>query len=339
MDSQPSWNLAKLNRLIGGLWPPFTLHAAVRLGLLGRLASAAGPLAARELASQMQCDLRGLTMLLDALAALDLALKQEEGYLIHPQVRRFFLPGGPDDLTNMALHHADLALLWEKLPQAVKSGQPVPRTKVPEGKPDRSHFYRAMRDIARQQARGLAARLGLTPGMHLLDLGGGPGVYAFTFCDETKGLKATVFDLPEAEPYFGEEAQDHAQAAAVEFRAGDYSNPGADLGGPYQAAWLSQILHQEAPKKCALVVELAAAALAPGGRMFIQEFILDNQRTSPLFPALFSLNMLVNTDSGQSYSQGELAGFMTAAGLSQVEPLGPTVEGGAAALICGVKPG
>lgn len=70
-----------------------------------------------------------------------------------------------------------------------------------------------MRDIARQQATGLAARLGLAAGQSLLDLAGGPGVYALTFADETPGLASTVFDLPGAEPFFREEAARHPGAA------------------------------------------------------------------------------------------------------------------------------
>jgi len=38
----------------------------------------------------------------------------------------------------------------------------------------------------------------------------------------------------------------------------------------------------------------------------VQEFILDDTMDGPLFPALFSLNMLLGTPQGRSYSQKQL---------------------------------
>ena len=38
--------------------------------------------------------------------------------------------------------------------------------------------------------------------------------------------------------------------------------------------------------------------------MLIHDFILNDTSDSPLFPAIFSLNMLINTDKGRSYTEG-----------------------------------
>jgi hypothetical protein len=61
--------------------------------------------------------------------------------------------------------------------------------------------------------------------------------------------------------------------------------------------------------------------------LLIHEFILDDHDAGPLFPALFSLNMLTGTPSGQSYSEAELRAMMAAAGLRAIRLLpfeGPT---------------
>jgi ubiquinone/menaquinone biosynthesis C-methylase UbiE len=192
-----------------------------------------------------------------------------------------------------------------------------------------------MRDIARQQARGLAARLGLAAGQSLLDLAGGPGVYGLTFAEETPGLAVTVLDLPGAEPFFREEAALHPAAAGVAFRPGNYEQ--ADLGGPYDVVWLSQVLHGEGPDKCEALLAKAASALRPGGELWVQEFVVQEMGGHP-FCSLFSLNMLINTQHGQGYDAAQLGGMMTAAGLAEVEFVGPTREGAPAALMRGRKP-
>ena len=49
--------------------------------------------------------------------------------------------------------------------------------------------------------------------------------------------------------------------------------------------------------------------------IIIHEFILNDTQDGPLFPALFSLNMLLGTDAGRAYSGAELSGMLAAAGI------------------------
>lgn len=53
----------------------------------------------------------------------------------------------------------------------------------------------------------------------------------------------------------------------------------------------------------------------------IHEFILDNTMDSPLFPALFSLNMLLGTEGGQSYSEKQLMDMLAEAGVKEIKRL------------------
>jgi hypothetical protein len=54
----------------------------------------------------------------------------------------------------------------------------------------------------------------------------------------------------------------------------------------------------------------AVSVLKPGGLVFIHEFILNNDKTGPLFPALFSINMLLGTPKGRAYSERELKAIL-----------------------------
>jgi hypothetical protein len=62
----------------------------------------------------------------------------------------------------------------------------------------------------------------------------------------------------------------------------------------------------------------------------IHEFILNDGMDGPLFPALFSLNMLMGTDGGRAYSQSQLGDMLAAAGFVNIERLaftGPNDSG------------
>ncbi len=331
-----AWDAKRLTDLANAYWSSCALHAAVRTGLAAELAK--GPASLERLASRLGLSPRGLEPLLTSLLTLGLLGKQGDAYHLNPEAAPFLDPASPHDLSNLILHMADMVPTWAELDRCVRTGKPVEREQEPYNKqtPQRRHFYRAMRDLARQQAPDLAARLGLKPGQRLLDLGGGPGVYAYTFAAEVPGLRVTVFDLPGARPHFEQEAAAHPGAKGVEFQEGDYRRD--ELGGPYDVVWLSQVLHGEGPDECQRLVQKAAAALGPGGVLWIQEFVVDPQGKGHPFAALFSLNMLVNTPAGRSYTARELDRFMTRAGLERTENLGPVQEGSPAMLLRGFKP-
>jgi hypothetical protein len=78
------------------------------------------------------------------------------------------------------------------------------------------------------------------------------------------------------------------------------------------------------------VVRKAADGLKPGGLLLVHEFLLDDTLDGPEFPALFSLNMLLGTPGGQSYSGAQVRAMLAAAGLTDIVRLdfsGPNSSG------------
>lgn len=67
----------------------------------------------------------------------------------------------------------------------------------------------------------------------------------------------------------------------------------------------------------------------------IADFILDETRTSPRQAAIFSVNMLVGTENGRSYTEQEYRTWITNAGLV---PSGPVRIPGPASLMIGTRP-
>ena len=98
--------------------------------------------------------------------------------------------------------------------------------------------------------------------------------------------------------------------------AGDFLKD--SIGGPYDFVWISQILHAFSREDCVAILRKAHGALVPGGRLAIQEFLLDPSRTSPAGPAIFSVHMVAVTDGGQSWTAGDIAGMLVEAGFKGV---------------------
>jgi hypothetical protein len=103
-----------------------------------------------------------------------------------------------------------------------------------------------------------------------------------------------------------------------------------DVPGAYDVAWLSHILHAEGAETCRRILEKVVSALMPGGKIIVHDFILNDSMDGPVFPALFSLNMLLGTSAGQSYSEAQITDMLSAAGVKEIERVsfqGPTESG------------
>lgn len=57
-----------------------------------------------------------------------------------------------------------------------------------------------------------------------------------------------------------------------------------------------------------------------GGRIIIQDFILNDEKIKPRAGATFALKVLVNTKAGSSYSRKEYSDWLASAGFDKIEP-------------------
>ena len=312
------WTAPELLRLSGSYWASCALQAAVQLDLFTALAD--GPRTEAQLAASSGCDLRALRMLVTALTALEFLERRGEAVEAQPGVLKYLAAGSPEYVGFAIRLQARIMPAWAGLAESVRSGRgPGKSSMHAEDEAGREAFLMGMFSASRQQAETIAEALDLAGRSRLIDVGGGPGAYAVYFCLRNPGLTATIFDLPATEPFARRVAESYGLADRIDFKGGDFFRD--ELPKGQDVAWLSQVLHVEGPEQAALLVRNAAACLRPGGLLGIQEFTLDNDRTGPVHPALFSLNMLVDTDGGQAYTLDELRAMLENAGAGDIRLL------------------
>lgn len=317
---------SELLQLSGGYWSICALHAAVKLDVFTQLAER--DMTVREISLLTVSDQRGMAMLLDALAALGLLQKTGDTYSAPPPILNCLSRKSDNYLGYIILHHHQLMAGWNQLDEAVKIGAPSgARSSHSNDAATRENFLMGMFNLASLAAPLIVPTIDLGGRRKLLDLGGGPGTYAIHFCRHNSELEAVIYDLPTTRQ-FAEQTVDRFQLSGrITFSAGDIITD--DIGSGFDVVWISQLLHSEGPQGAEIILEKAVQALVPGGLVLVQEFILDDTRSAPLFPALFSLNMLIGTTDGQAYSQGELTGMMTHAGIREVRRLTLDLPNGA----------
>jgi len=290
------------------------LLTSIELDVYTAVASGA---TAAEVAARLGTDPRATEMLLNALVALGMLSKQETVFRNSPLAERFLREGCAVDTRAAMMHIVHMWDRWSTLTECVRAGTAVTYREPEERELKWTEaFIAAMHANALQGAPAVVEAVGLPGVRRLLDVGGGSGAYAIAFAQACPDLQAEVLDLPRVVRI----AEGHIARAGlsdrIKTRGGDLRKD--DFGAGWDLVLLSAICHMLGPEENLDLLRRCHAALAPGGRVVIRDFILELEKTAPRQAALFSLNMLVGTQRGASYSQPEYTAWLAAAGFEQV---------------------
>jgi (2Fe-2S) ferredoxin/ubiquinone/menaquinone biosynthesis C-methylase UbiE len=300
----------ELAQSIRGFQESRVILTALELDLFTAIGSGA---TATQVAAAAGTEARATEMLLHALASLDLVRK--EGAVFHnsPVAARFLTAGSPDSARMAMLHTARLWHRWSGLTECVRTGTTTPDERSMEST---EAFIAAMHNNARQRAAQLA-QAAAAGASRMLDVGGGSGAYAIAFAQANSQLRAEVFDQPAVLAIAERHIREAGLQERIATRAGDLRTD--EFGGGYDLVLISAICHMLGAEENRNLLARVFRALAPGGRVAIQDFLLRADKTGPRAAALFSLNMLGNTQGGASYSEDEYTAWLREAGFGEVQ--------------------
>lgn len=276
-----------------------------------------GGMSSEEAARAIGADPRGMDRLLNALCGLELVTKSDGKFRNSAAAAQFLVKGKPGHQSGL-MHTVHLWHSWGTLTEAVRKGGLVRERPVDER--DESWlgaFIEAMHSRATNEAPRLVAELDLTGVSRVLDVGGGSGVFSMAFVRAGENIKATVFDLPNVVPLTKGYVDKEGLGDRIDSVAGNYNKD--ELPSGYDLAFLSAIIHSNSPEQNQALFGKVSRALNPGGRIVVSDFVMDEDRSGPVFGVFFALNMLVNTPLGDTYTESEISGWMTDAGMSFVE--------------------
>ena len=292
------------------------ITAAADLGVFTALEE--GGKTAGQVAESCGADVRAMTILLDALAAMQLLTKAAHRYATAPGVAAVLAEGGHDSAAAMVRHLGNSMRRWAQLAAVVKTGLPAergPSIRGPEA--DLASFIGGMDDLTRSGALKLVRQLGPPAFRHLLDVGGASGTYTIAFLQAAPAATATLFDLPDVIPLARLRIAEAHLADRVTLAAGDLTAD--DLPAGADLAWVSAIIHMNSRAENRALFGKLFAALAGGGRVLVRDVFMDAGRTQPTGGALFAVNMLVATAGGGTYTFDEVRADLEAAGFAGVE--------------------
>ncbi len=292
------------------------IGAAAELDLFTALGS--DTLTADAMAERLGSDRRATHMLLDAVAALGLLDKRENRYSVPAELRPLLVEQSGESLLPMLRLWMNVMRGWSQLAWVTKAGIPGPRTASIRGpEADRAAFIAAMHVFSGEAADDVVDRLGPPEFEHFLDIGGASGTWTLAFLRAVPGARATIFDLPDAVAQAERRIAETELADRISLASGDFYCD--DLPGDADFAWLGAIVHQHSREHNRDLFAKIHTALRPGGRIAVRDVVMEPSRTGPPFGAMFAINMLVNTQTGGTFTFDELAEDLQAAGFADPE--------------------
>ncbi len=196
----------------------------------------------------------------------------------------------------------------------------------------RSLFTHAMHERSQTRATKVATHVAKQPVGRLLDLGSGPGSYTAEILKKDKKARGTLLDrksaLKVAQDIWGKTPA----WKRIEKLPGDLFD--TDFGEGFDTILFSNILHIYSPEENTRLLKKMYQALNPGGRVVLLDYFLNDTRTGPKEASMFSLTMLLFTETGKTYTWKETETLLKKSGFSKLKRIPLEDDSG---LLVGVK--
>lgn len=316
---ETTWDIQQLAQLHLGFAPSRIISSAIELGVFSQLAH--GGMTVTETARACRATERGMRMLLDALVGLQLLAKSDGNYILTPPAAQYLNPDSPDYVGEL-LALDRLWQSWSGLTEVVRTGKvqrPVEHQR--EAEAFFPHLIRGLHIVNREPARRTAEALGaglMRRGLEILDVACGSGVWGIAIAEADPQARITAQDFPGVLAETKKYVKQHGLEARFDYLPGDLKQ--APFGQErFDIALLGNIVHSEGEQSSRKLFHKLHRALRSGGRIAIIDMVPNDKRSGPPFPLLFALNMLVNTESGDTFTLEQYREWLEEAGFGHME--------------------
>jgi len=271
------------------------------------------PLTPEELGELTQCSPRGLKRVLDVLTSLGITEAQDNTYFLSEQLETFLGRVGHFSNETYLEHVFPIIKGWLNLPEVIRTGKPISTNKDP-------NFFvnltKGLFAVNWAEAEEFYKHLKTFQARKILDVGAGSCLWSLPFVKNEPDVYATAIDFPNvlngsAKPIL----QKEGLVERYTFIEGDFWE--VSWGQDYDLIILGHICHSLSPESNTALFKKAIQALNAQGVLAVIDFIPDEERKERIFPLVFALNMLVQTETGDVYTFSEFHEMLSKAGFEE----------------------
>ena len=303
--------------------PPLIISAAVSNKVFDALEN--GAKTVEQVSKQTGASVRGLRAIMDALVGLELLKKDRQSrYSLMPESEAFLISNKPGAVAGFfGSILPQLISRWLRLSDVVRDGRPV--TAVNQETEGTEFFGQLVENIIPMSYPG-AQKLGdhlkiakAKGEVRVLDLAAGSGIWGIALAQKSPHVCVTAIDWAGMIPTTKRITGKFGVRDRFDFVDGDLLQ--ADFGNGYDIATLGHILHSEGEQRSRDLLKRTFGALKPGGTIAIGEWLVNDRRTEPTHALMFAVQMLVNTEKGDTFSFNEIKNWLEDAGFKKVRKL------------------
>jgi ubiquinone/menaquinone biosynthesis C-methylase UbiE len=302
-----------------GFAPGLIIDAAVKFYIFDALDH--GPKTLKEIHYATGASKRGLSAVLNALVALELLEKDSaEFYSLTPESAAFLVRSQPNYQGGLFnLYSSRIIPDWFQLSEVLGTGRSV----APPNPAQEVAFFRQLVEelfgFNYAAAQALADILEISKAsetISVLDIAAGSGVWGIALAQRSSMVRVQAVDFPDILPVTRKFAERHGVEAQFTYTEGDVAT--ANFGSGHHIATLGHILHSEGVADSRALIRKTYSALAPGATIVIADFLPNAERTAPVFPLIFAVNMLIHTPDGNTFSFEEIRSWLEESGFVAV---------------------
>ena len=295
------------------------LFALLRLDVFERIGTESKGL--DELAEEIGAHPETLARLLNAGVVLELLETDDRStYRLPAHVSSVLVPSADESYLGNWMRNLDyLRSALERLDQAILTSHPTvdPAAHLGADESSTREFTLAMHNYAALRGKELACFLDTSECATLLDLGCGPGTYAFHLGLRNPRLELYLLDLPGVLEVAKEVQARFSLENEVHYLPLDALKD--EIPGSYDAVLVSNTLHMLGERESRRLIRRLYASVNEGGSLIVQAQFLHDDRMGPRWPVLLDLIQLCITAEGRNHSVSETRAWLEAAGFSSIE--------------------
>ena len=303
--------------------PPLIISSAVSNKVFDKLAS--GAKTVEQVSKETGASTRGLRAIMDALVGLELLKKDRQSrYSLTPESEAFLISNKPGSLAGFfGSILPQLNSRWLRLSEVVRDGRPVAAVnQETEGTEFFSQLVENIIPMSYPSAQKLGDHLKVAKAkgeVRVLDLAAGSGIWGIALAQKSPRMRVTAIDWVGMIPTTKRITEKFGVRDHFDFVEGDLLQ--ADFGNGYDIATLGHILHSEGEQRSRQLLKKTFGALKPGGTIAIGEWLVNDRRTEPTHALMFGVQMLVNTEQGDTFSFNEIKNWLEKTGFKKVRKL------------------
>ncbi len=303
-----------------GFFRSGVMFALLKLRIFERIGEGEGK-SVKELATEVHARPDALARLLESGVLLKVLEKDDKAnYRVAPMCRSVLLPSAGENYLGDWIRNLDFfRQALSKLAESVQKSTPhlnlSEYLKMETG--GGRDFELAMENYAALRGKELVRYLDTSKSESLLDLGAGPGVYAFHLGMHNPNLKLYLQDMPEVLDVAKEVQKKYPLKNEIHYLP--YDAVSGEVPGSYDIVLVSNMLHMVGEQASRALLKKLYRNVNRGGSVVIQAQFLRDDHMGGRWPAVMDLILLCTTPAGRNHSVAEAREWMEEAGFSNIE--------------------